>query len=222
MTQQVEQLRDAHRATPTPPTERGEQTRREILDVAALLFAEGGYAGTSISDVIKRAGATKGGFYFHFASKEALAIAVLRYKQEQWAGRVLAATMRHAGAIEQLRAMVESLTDLHEQDPSAKAIGRICHELSEDPRLRPELAPQFTTWIQLTASLFQRAQDDGLVRADIDPHAAGEAAVASFLGLEMMADIDGQAFRPRIDALSRLFITALTTTGADAPTQPPD
>jgi AcrR family transcriptional regulator len=36
------------------------------------LFAEQGYDGTSVTQVIERAGLTKGGFYHHFASKEAL------------------------------------------------------------------------------------------------------------------------------------------------------
>lgn len=209
MVQRVEELRDAHRARATPPTERGERTRREILDVAAAAFGERGYAGTSISDVIRAAGVTKGGFYFHFASKEALALAVLRYKQEQWAGRVLAATMRHERAIDQLRAMVDSLCELHEQDPSAKSIGRLCRELAEDPNLVPQLAPQFTTWIDLTTALFARAQDEGSIRADVDAQAAGEAAVASFVGMEILSEVDGRPLRPRVEGLVGLFLTAL-------------
>jgi len=58
-----------------PATDRGGETRRRILDVAAEAFAERGYAGTSLSEVLKASGVTKGGFYFHFPSKEALALA---------------------------------------------------------------------------------------------------------------------------------------------------
>ena len=46
--------------------------RERVLDAAVELFAERGYDGTSISQVIERANLTKGGFYHHFASKEAL------------------------------------------------------------------------------------------------------------------------------------------------------
>ena len=72
-------------------TDRGSETRRRILEVAAEAFADRGYAGTSVNDVLKASGVTKGGFYFHFPSKEALALATLRHKQEQWAGMVMAA-----------------------------------------------------------------------------------------------------------------------------------
>jgi AcrR family transcriptional regulator len=46
--------------------------RERVLDAAVELFAQHGYDGTSVSQVITRAGVAKGGFYHHFASKEAL------------------------------------------------------------------------------------------------------------------------------------------------------
>jgi AcrR family transcriptional regulator len=46
--------------------------RARVLDAAVELFAQQGYDGTSVTQVITRAGVAKGGFYHHFASKEAL------------------------------------------------------------------------------------------------------------------------------------------------------
>ena len=46
--------------------------RERVLDVATELFATQGYDATSVAQVIDRAGLTKGGFYHHFASKDAL------------------------------------------------------------------------------------------------------------------------------------------------------
>lgn len=46
--------------------------RARVLDAAVELFADQGYDGTSVAQVIARAGVAKGGFYHHFASKEAL------------------------------------------------------------------------------------------------------------------------------------------------------
>jgi AcrR family transcriptional regulator len=50
----------------------GADARARILSSAVALFAQHGYDGTSVSQVITRAGVAKGGFYHHFASKEAL------------------------------------------------------------------------------------------------------------------------------------------------------
>jgi AcrR family transcriptional regulator len=46
--------------------------RQRVLDAAVDLFARQGYDGTSVAQVIAQAGVAKGGFYHHFASKEAL------------------------------------------------------------------------------------------------------------------------------------------------------
>jgi AcrR family transcriptional regulator len=47
-------------------------TRARILSAAVDLFGQQGYDGTSVNQVIERAGVAKGGFYHHFASKESL------------------------------------------------------------------------------------------------------------------------------------------------------
>lgn len=46
--------------------------RDRVLDAAVELFAKQGYDGTSVAQVIAQAGVAKGGFYHHFASKQAL------------------------------------------------------------------------------------------------------------------------------------------------------
>ena len=171
-------------------TDRGTETRRRILEVAAEAFGDRGYAGTSVNDVLKASGVTKGGFYFHFPSKEALALATLRHKQEQWAGVVMAAVLRAPRAIEQLEAMVEALCDLHEQDRACRAISRLCTELGDEhPELRPELGTQLTTWMDLVAALLRRGQDEGDIRPDVEPEIAAEVAVESFIGLETVAEV---------------------------------
>ncbi|OKH97857.1 branched-chain amino acid aminotransferase [Streptomyces sp. CB02923] len=57
--------------------ERAVRTREVILRAAAEVFDEFGFSGASISKIMKRAGVTQGGMYFHFPSKEALAQAVM-------------------------------------------------------------------------------------------------------------------------------------------------
>jgi TetR/AcrR family transcriptional regulator, transcriptional repressor for nem operon len=54
-----------------PPAETAEKHRR-ILEEASRLFRERGFAGVSVSEIMKATGLTHGPFYNHFASKEAL------------------------------------------------------------------------------------------------------------------------------------------------------
>lgn len=46
--------------------------RQELLDIAARLFAERGYDSTTVDDLIRQAGLSKGAFYYYYPSKEAL------------------------------------------------------------------------------------------------------------------------------------------------------
>ncbi len=48
---------------------RPEKTR-EIVTISEQLFLEKGFAETTVDDILKRAGLSKGGFYHYFKSKE--------------------------------------------------------------------------------------------------------------------------------------------------------
>jgi TetR/AcrR family transcriptional regulator, transcriptional repressor for nem operon len=47
-------------------------THERIVDAAARAIRRSGYDGTSVADIMKEAGLTHGGFYAHFASREAM------------------------------------------------------------------------------------------------------------------------------------------------------
>jgi AcrR family transcriptional regulator len=55
----------------TPGSTKAE-THEKIVQTAARAIREHGYAGASVADVMKQAGLTHGGFYAHFASREAM------------------------------------------------------------------------------------------------------------------------------------------------------
>jgi TetR/AcrR family transcriptional regulator, transcriptional repressor for nem operon len=57
-------------------TPRRAETHQRILDAAGRLFRQNGIDGVGVDAVMKEAGLTHGGFYAHFASKEALAAEV--------------------------------------------------------------------------------------------------------------------------------------------------
>lgn len=53
-------------------TTQGAERKRQLLDAAAGLFAEQGYAATRVVDIVAAAGVAKGLFYWYFDNKEAL------------------------------------------------------------------------------------------------------------------------------------------------------
>ncbi|MDJ0750048.1 MAG: TetR/AcrR family transcriptional regulator [Woeseiaceae bacterium] len=61
--------------------ERGD-ARTRLLDAALLVIREKGFSGTSVDDLCAAAGVSKGAFFHHFESKEALGIAAAKYWAE--------------------------------------------------------------------------------------------------------------------------------------------
>ena len=187
-------------------------TRRHIVDAAAAAFAGRGYTGVSMNEIVREAGLTKGGVYFHFASKEALALAVVRERAEQWIGRVTSVAMRHERAIDQLASIPPTLVQLIREDPSLAVVGRLCAELEEQhPELAPEVRPAVTGWIRLVASLIRRAQDEGDVRRDLDPEALAAVAVAAFDGLREVADLlpEGPPLHDLVQSFAAVFLRGI-------------
>lgn len=70
--------------TPTsrPPQARALQTRAQLLDAALRVIRSKGYSATTVDDVCRAAGVTKGSFFHHFSSKEDLAIQAAQHWNE--------------------------------------------------------------------------------------------------------------------------------------------
>jgi len=62
---------------------KGENTRKRILDTAQAMILDHGYAGVSVDQLISSMGLTKGAFFHHFKSKQALARTLIqRYSDD--------------------------------------------------------------------------------------------------------------------------------------------
>jgi TetR/AcrR family transcriptional regulator, transcriptional repressor for nem operon len=103
--------------TPAPNVGRKQLTHERILDTAAGVLREDGFSGVGVADIMKRAGLTHGGFYAHFASRDALlAQALVRAGQDSRAR--LQGALAKAAAADSFRALVEGyLSDKHLKSP---------------------------------------------------------------------------------------------------------
>src|SRR3954470_11967549 len=72
-------------------TQRGRERRQQLMDFAALRFAENGYHPTSVAEIVHALGVGKGVFYWYFSSKEELFLEILKDAQTD-----LRRTQQHA------------------------------------------------------------------------------------------------------------------------------
>jgi len=65
---------------PRTQAARRETTRTELLQLGLERFPEKGFSNTSIDDLLRGSGYSKGAFYFHFASKEQYFLELMRHR----------------------------------------------------------------------------------------------------------------------------------------------
>ena len=195
---------------PAPVTPKGVATRAFLLQVAAEMFAQHGYSETTMAELIARSGLTKGAFYFHFSSKEQLALAVIEEKQRQWLDTVLAATSAQPRAIDQLRAVAAALVRQHRDDPSSFSVSRLTRDLARVPDGAKLVRDHTRAWISMLAGLITAAQADGDLPYAIDANDLAAVLVGATDGLKDLGELidapsrANRAFERRMNAVVTL------------------
>ena len=201
--------------------DRGTRSRRAILDAAVPIFERDGYAAASLNQIIAASGLTKGGFYFHFASKQELARAVLADHTARWTEQVRVETERHPRAVDRLFATPRIIARLAESGGGPVALRRLTEELAREPALRDEVCGSIRYAVEATAAQFAAAQGEGTIRADLDPDQLAETAVGGFIGAQALTDQLGDGrLAERVESLVRFVRNALeiepTTSPSDS------
>ncbi len=196
---------------PEASQDRADRSRRAILDAAAPVFADGGYAGASLNRIIAASGLTKGGFYFHFPSKQALALAVIADQNERWFGGVMAEAGRHPRAIDRLFAVPRILARTTARGQGPARLRKLVDELSRDAALRDEVCGSIRIGIEATADQFREAQAEGSIRSSLDPDEMAEICVGAFVGMQTLTEQLGDGgLERRVESLIA-FVRAATT-----------
>src|ERR671910_2031062 len=161
-----------------------EQTRERILRAAARAIRKHGYEGVGVADVMKEAGLTHGGFYAHFASRDAL----LAQAAEQ-AGiestENLSRAIARAKPGEELMALVDSyLSDKHVESAEQGLGCALAAAGTEVPRQQEEVRRAVKRRIKDMVGLVERQFPDWGRQA---AHEKAMAIVASMVGALMLA-----------------------------------
>ncbi|MGW4323861.1 ScbR family autoregulator-binding transcription factor [Streptomyces sp. NPDC004684] len=161
--------------------ERAEVTRAAILEGAARAFDAEGYHGTTLGDIVKESGVTKGALYFHFTSKEELAQALI---DEQFS--VLNPTavddMGVQSVIDTLHHMARQLVD----NVRVRAGIRLVTDQSSKTGIVSE---PYSKWIEIFRKCLFEAQQRGDVKADVDCEQLAGLIVGSWTGLQMSSQV---------------------------------
>jgi AcrR family transcriptional regulator len=123
--------------------EQKERTAARLVAAARQAFETSGYAATTVDEIVRVAGTSRGTFYLHFDSKAAALRAVLHELQLQEEYRILIEDFRAIAAptVEELRPWVERVVDFIGDN---RAIHRAMYEAhATDPAFARSLIDQF-------------------------------------------------------------------------------
>jgi TetR/AcrR family transcriptional regulator, transcriptional repressor for nem operon len=174
----------------TETLRKGERTRRLIVERAAGVFNQRGYAGASMSDLVAATGLEKGGIYNHFGSKDALALEAFDYAVSLIVERFAAAQAREDGAVGRLVAIVEAFGDEveHPDVPGGCPVANTAVESDDThPALCAHARRAMDSWHRLIGSVVKSGKERGELVADTDPYTLATVITATLEGALMLS-----------------------------------
>ena len=186
------------------------ETHERIVETAARAIRAHGYAGASVADVMKEAGLTHGGFYAHFASRDAMVEEAIERAADEGRARLTGVAER-AEPGHALEAIVASyLSDRHVEHPESgctlAALG------SETARQAPALRRIATRQVRGLASLLAAQLPGGDTPDNRDRALTALCGMVGALSLARAVD-DPALSRALRDAVARSIAGDADRTG---------
>lgn len=146
---------------------RGEDTRERILEAARLLVMENGFAGTSIDDILKATGLTKGAFFHHFKGKAELARELVEWHARQdlvmFEALVAEAEARSDDPLDQAVALLELFEDQisrsRDHSPGCMYAVYTYEAMQFEPSVHDFIADTLRQWTSMYVRKFQEVID---------------------------------------------------------------
>ena len=158
-----------------------ELTREKIMETAAEEIYRVGFQATSIGEILRKLGVSKGCFYHHFQTKQQLGYAVLeemyfKIQAEIW-NPILNGNDPLNGIIKLYRDTNKELET--ERIKHGCPINNLAQEMSPiDEGFRKRVEKIYQTWHKQLTLALKRAQKENTMRSDIDPNEVAALIIA--------------------------------------------
>jgi AcrR family transcriptional regulator len=183
---------------------RAETTRQRLIAAASRQFAHRGYSTVSLDDILAAAELTKGAMYFHFPSKQALAVAIIENLAEMSRTAVTELLARRMSGLETVIDLIYLLAIQDTQQEVVRAGVRLLESLDDNTAMPPAL---WHSWIEFITTLIQKAVTEGDVVDHHDPEDIAKMLVALWVGIRRISDLDQPEHY--LDNLQRVWMLAL-------------
>ena len=183
---------------------KSESTRQNILLAASRHFARTPYSMVNLDEILAEAEVTKGGLYFHFRSKYALAMAIMNRNRDMTTAAVTDLFDRRLSGVE---SFVEMLILIADQDIRNEVMRASLNLLESVGRANGLRASILAEWIKHLAMLVERGIAEGDVIEGSDPEDVSRMLVSLYMGVRQTTDPDNP-YR-YLDDLAKVLALAL-------------
>ena len=173
-----------------PASAGSEESRQALVRGAVEALRDVGYAGASAREIARRAGCNQGLVFYYFGSVPNLLLAALDEVSETRRLRYQEAVDRASG----LAGLVDTAQAVFEEDLDAGHIAVLAEMIAgatSTPGLAPEVAARIAPWRTFAADAVGGVLDGTPLPALVEPDLLAHAVVALYLGLEMLAHLEG-------------------------------
>lgn len=169
--------------------------RERIIHESLRLFSLKGFLSTSIDDILTAANTSKGGFYNHFPSKEALFFEVLDEARRVWRLRCLSGLDEIESPVGKIQRLLENYRDQYLTDSENFPGGCIFVALSVElddqrPHLCKEVNKGFVGLKALIQRLLDEGKESGELSSNVSTDAVTEMLLAGMVGASVIYGVD--------------------------------
>ncbi|MGF1589044.1 MAG: TetR/AcrR family transcriptional regulator [Pleurocapsa sp.] len=172
---------------------KAEQTKARIIQQAAELFNQQGYAGSSIGDIMQATGLKKGGIYNYFKSKDELALAAFDYAESLLSKRIWSVVKTKRNAIERLQALVASYLIYIDNPPimgGCPILNTAIEVDDTDSPLRDRALQAMNSSRGLIVRIINIGITKGEVRSTVEPDTIATIIFSTLEGAIMMSKLE--------------------------------
>jgi len=168
--------------------EKGDRTRRQILDHALRIASTQGFGGLSIGGLARDLELSKSGLFAHFRSKEKLQLQVMKTGEQRFVDFVVRPALSEPRGEPRLRAIVHrwSRWALSDGPPGGCLFVAAASEFDDKPGpLREKLSRTQHDWVATLTRAVALCVEEGHFRADTDPAQVAFELYSTLLGLHL-------------------------------------
>lgn len=170
---------------------KGEVTRQRIVELAAPIFNQRGFAGCSMQDVMEATGLEKGGLYRHFSSKEELAAEAFRYAMGKAVRTRTDGLDPELQPLAKLRALVRRFVEHPAVLPGGCPLLNTAVDADDgNPLLRKLALDGFCDWRERLAAIVAEGIKRREIRRSVEPRRIANTMIATLEGALLLSRLE--------------------------------